>query len=327
MPVTPVGGLHHITAIAGPAQENLDFYAGVLGMHLVKKSVNQDDPGTYHLFYADGEGHPGTDLTFFPWAHMAPPRLGHGLSVEVSLTVPPASLDFWTGRLTRYGIRQDPIELRFGRRTLPLIDPHGLRVALVEAPDAATRTFAPWDDSPIAVERQIRGLESARLWEHSLALTSSFLSEVLGFRHIGTEGDWHRFAVGAGGTGEYVDVREVPSDTRRGAWGVGSIHHLAWRVADQAEQLAVRTQVDNAGRRPTPVIDRFWFKSVYFLEPGGVLFELATDGPGFAVDEDPKHLGESLVLPPWLESQRAAIAASLPPLSKPAVEATSRSPA
>ena len=141
---------------------------------------------------------------------------------------------------------------------------------------------------------------------------------MLGFRHIGTEGDWHRFAVGAGGTGEYLDVREVPADTRRGAWGVGSIHHLAWRVADEAEQLAVRTQVDGAGRRPTPVIDRFWFKSVYFLEPGGVLFELATDGPGFAVDEDPKHLGESLVLPPWLESQRAGIAAGLPPLSMPA---------
>ncbi len=137
MPVTPVGGLHHVTAIAGPAQENLDFYAGVLGMRLVKKSVNQDDPGTYHLFYADGEGHPGTDLTFFPWAHMAPPRLGHGLSVEVSLTVPPGSLDFWSERLTRYGVRQDPIELRFGRRTLPLVDPHGLRVALVEAPDVA----------------------------------------------------------------------------------------------------------------------------------------------------------------------------------------------
>ena len=134
MSVTPVGGLHHITAIAGPAQENLDFYAGVLGMRLVKKSVNQDDPGTYHLFYADGEGHPGTDLTFFPWSHMAPPRIGHGLGVEVSLTVPPASLEFWSQRLTRYGSRQEPMEVRFGRRTLPLVDPHGLRIALVEAP-------------------------------------------------------------------------------------------------------------------------------------------------------------------------------------------------
>jgi glyoxalase family protein len=250
---------------------------------------------------------------------MAPPREGHGLSVEVSLTVPPESLEFWSERLTRYGVRQHPLEVRFGRRTLALVDPHGLRVALVEAPDALARTFAPWDDSPIAVERQVRGLESSRLWEHNLAQSASFLTDILGFRHIGSEGDWQRYAVGAGGTGEYIDLREVPGHTRRGAWGVGSIHHLAWRVADEAQQLTVREAVDGAGRRPTPVIDRFWFKSVYFLEPGGVLFELATDGPGFAVDEDPKHLGESLVLPPWLESQRTAIEAGLPPLTTAAV--------
>ena len=154
----------------------------------------------------------------------------------------------------------------------------------------------------------------------SVALTGGFLTDVLGFRAAGREGDWHRFAVGAGGTGEYIDIREVPSETRRGSWGVGSIHHLAWRVADDAQQLAVRTQVDAAGRRPTPVIDRFWFRSVYFLEPGGVLFELATDGPGFAVDEDPKHLGESLVLPPWLEAQRREIEAMLPVLNAPALQ-------
>jgi len=317
MAVTAVGGLHHVTAISGPAQENLDFYSGILGMRLVKKSVNQDDTGTYHLFYADGEGHPGTDLTFFPWAHMAPPRIGHGLSVEVSLTVPDGTLEFWSERLAKYGVKQDPIEVRFGRRALPFADPHGQRVALVEAPDALTRLFAPWDDSPIVVERQIRGLESARLWEHSLELTASFLTDVMGFRHLGTEGDWHRYAVGDGGTGDYIDVREVPGQTRRGAWGVGSIHHLAWRVADEAHQASVRAQVETAGRRPTPVIDRFWFKSVYFLEPGGVLFELATDGPGFAVDEDPKHLGETLVLPPWLERERAAIEAQLPTLTAP----------
>jgi glyoxalase family protein len=315
MSITAVGGLHHVTAISGPAQENLDFYAGILGMRLVKKSVNQDDTGTYHLFYADGEGHPGTDLTFFPWAHMAPPRPGHGLSVEVSLTVPVGSLDFWSERLRKYGVRQEPDETRFGRRALPFTDFHGQRVALVEAPDALTREFAPWDDSPVLVEHQIRGLESARLWEHSLEPTSSFLREVLGFRHLASEGGWHRYGVGAGGTGEYVDVREVPAETRRGTWGVGAIHHLAWRVADDAHQAAVRAQVDTAGRRPTQVIDRFWFKSVYFLEPGGVLFELATDGPGFAVDEDPRHLGETLVLPPWLECERAAIEAQLPVLT------------
>ena len=312
--MTTVNGLHHVTAIAGPAQENLDFYSGVLGMRLVKKSVNQDDPGTYHLFYADAVGHPGSDLTFFPWTQMAPRREGHGLSVEVSLTVPPGSLAFWGKRLERYGVPLEKIETRFGHRVLPLADPHGLRVALVETGEASRRDFAPWDASPIDAAHQIRGLESARLLERDLALTRAFLEGVLGFEAAGVEHGWHRYAVAGGGSGKYLDVREAP-EARRGAGGIGSIHHLAWRVADAVQQLDIRQRIDAAGRRPTPVIDRFWFKSVYFFEPGGVLFELATDGPGFGVDEDIAHLGESLVLPPWLEPQRAAIASMLPPLT------------
>jgi glyoxalase family protein len=313
-----VGGLHHVTAIAGPAQENLDFYSGVLGMRLVKRSVNQDDPGTYHLFYADAEGHPGSDLTFCPWSQMAPRREGHGLSTEVSLAVPSDSLRFWADRLQRYGIKPDAVEQRFGRRVLPLADPHGLRLALVENAEATRRVFTPWTESPVPVERQVRGLDGARLRELELGPTTAFLTSVLGFHHVATEGGWHRYAAGDGPlTGNYVDVQETP-DTRRGAWGVGSIHHLAWRVADDPHQIEVRRRIDDANRRPTPVIDRFWFKSVYFLEPGGVLFELATDGPGFAVDEDPAHLGESLVLPPWLEVQRAAIESMLPPLRQAA---------
>jgi glyoxalase family protein len=315
-----VTGLHHITAIAGPAQENLDFYVGVLGMRLVKRSVNQDDPGTYHLFYADAEGHPGSDLTFFPWSHLAPPREGHGLAVEVLLTVPPGSLDFWSERFHRYGTPHDGIARRFGDRVLPFTDPHGLKVTLVEREDALGREFAPWDDSPIAVERQIRGLEGARLWERELAPSVSFLESVMGFTLVGSEGEWHRYGVAGGGSGQYVDIRAMPS-ARRGAWGVGSVHHLAWRVDDEAHQLAVRELVQEAGRRPTSVIDRFWFRSVYFLEPGGVLFELATDGPGFAVDEAPERLGETLVLPPWLEGDRVAIEAALPKLALPSVHA------
>jgi glyoxalase family protein len=311
-----VTGLHHVTAIAGPAQENLDFYAGILGMRLVKKSVNQDDPGTYHLFYADAEGRPGTDLTFFPWSHLAPSRQGHGLSSEVSLAIPGGSLQFWSDRLAHYGVTTAPVEQRFGARVIPATDPHGLRVALVESEDAAARPFTAWDESPVAAERQIRGLESARLRERELGPTTAFLTEILGFELLGSEGGWHRYGVAGGRSGQYVDVQEAASD-RRGAWGVGSIHHLAWRVDDPAHQIEVRGRVDAAGRRPTPVIDRFWFQSVYFVEPGGVLFELATDGPGFAVDEDPAHLGESLVLPPWLESNRAQITAVLPPLQQP----------
>jgi glyoxalase family protein len=312
--MSAVNGLHHVTAISGPAQENLDFYAGILGMRLVKRSVNQDDPGTYHLFYADAVGHPGTDLTFFPWAHMAPPRKGHGLSVEVALAVPVGSLDWWGERLVRYGVRAGHIETRFGERALPLVDTHGLDVALVETPDAASRAFTPWEESPVPVERQIRGLHAARLWERELVPTVTFVTTVLGFTQAGVENGWHRFAIGGGGSGQYLDIRERP-DLPRGQWGVGSIHHLAWRVDDESQQLALRGDVDAAGRRPTPVIDRFWFKSVYFLEPGGVLFELATDGPGFAVDESPEALGEKLVLPPWLEAQRREIEAALPPLA------------
>ncbi len=309
-----VNGLHHITAIAGPAQENLDFYAGVLGMRLVKRSVNQDDPGTYHLFYADAEGHPGSDLTFFPWAQMAPPRPGHGLAMEVSLEVPTGALEYWGARLTHYGTHPAPVETRFGQQVLPFIDPHGLRVALVEA-DAGLadreRRFTPWDGSPVPVERQIRGLFGAQLWEREAITTGNFLITVLGFEQLGSEHGWTRY--GFRNVPGIVDIRDAP-EARRGAWGVGSVHHLAWRVDDEEHQHEVRTRIEAVGSHPTPVIDRFWFKSVYFKEPGGVLFELATDGPGFAVDEDAAHLGETLVLPPWLDVHRAAIEQALPRL-------------
>jgi glyoxalase family protein len=307
-----VNGLHHITAIAGPAQENVDFYAGILGMRLVKKSVNQDDPGTYHLFYADAEGHPGTDLTFFPWTHMAPPRLGHGLATEVSLEVPFDSLAYWQARLHKYEARIEGQETRFGRRTLTFVDPHGLRLALVEGRDGSPRVFAPWSSSPVPANQQIRGLFGAQIWERDAGVTAAFLTTALGFTRLGSENGWTRYgfehAVGV------VDLRDAP-DARRGAWGVGSVHHLAWRVDDGRHQMVVREQVEVAGGQATPVIDRFWFQSVYFKEPGGVLFEIATDGPGFAVDEDPAHLGETLVLPPWLEAARTRIEAALPPLN------------
>ena len=306
-----VNGVHHITAISGPAQENLDFYAGILGMRLVKRSVNQDDPGTYHLFYADAQGTPGTDLTFFPWAQMAPPRMGHGLATEVSLEVPSGSLDYWAARLTTYGTHPDPVQSRFGDNVLPLVDPHGLRLALVESTRGVARPFTPWDGGPVPAERQVRGLYGAQVWERDAAATGAFLTGTLGFSRLASDDVVTRY--GFEGVAGVIDVRETP-DARRGAWGVGSVHHLAWRVDDAAHQLAMRRQIETAGSSPTPVIDRFWFQSVYFKEPGGVLFELATDGPGFAVDEDPAHLGEMLVLPPWLEPSRDRIEAVLPPL-------------
>jgi glyoxalase family protein len=305
-----VNGLHHITAIAGPAQENLDFYAGVLGMRLVKRSVNQDDPGTYHLFYADAEGHPGSDLTFFPWSQMAPARPGFGLAMEVGLEVPQGSLGYWNQRLERYGTHPGPPDTRFGDQVLAFADPHGLAVALVER--KAGRPFTPWDGSPVPPERQIRGLHGAQLWERNASETARFLTTVLGFQQLAAERGWTRY--GFPDTAGVADLRDAP-EARRGGWGIGSVHHLAWRVDDGAHQAEVRARVAAAGAQPTPVIDRFWFKSVYFKEPGGVLFELATDGPGFAVDEDAARLGETLVLPPWLEGQRDAIERALPPLS------------
>jgi glyoxalase family protein len=306
-----ITGLHHITCIAGDAQENVDFYSGVLGMRLVKKSVNQDSPGTYHLFYADAAGHPGTDLTFFPWPEMARAREGVGLAMELSLAVPLGSLTFWGERLKRHSVRTLAVETRRGNRALPFADPHGLPVVLHETGDS--REFAAWDESPVAAEHQVRGLHSVRLWHHDLQSTRAFLTTVLGFTEIGAEGEWSGFELGDGGSGRYLEIREIPG-AQRGAWGTGGIHHVAWRVPDDATELEVRQKISEARRRPTEVIDRFWFKSVYFLEPGGVLFELATDGPGFTVDEDPATLGEQLVLPPWLEEQRQEIERALPRL-------------
>jgi glyoxalase family protein len=309
--MTQLTGLHHITCIAGDPQENLDFYTGILGMRLVKKSVNQDSPETYHLFYADGEAHPGADLTFFPWPNMPSGRRGHGLTTEVALAVPRGTLDWWRDRLVRSAVTVGTPEIRRGERVLPVTDPHGLPLVLAETSDR--REFGPWERSPVPEDRQIRGLHSVRLWERELAVTGSFLTSVLGFTEQEEVDGWRRFALGDGGSGRFLEIRETPNE-HRGAWGVGSVHHVAWRVPDDDAELAVRERVAKARRRPTEVIDRFWFKSVYFLEPGGVLFEIATDGPGFAVDEDMSSLGEALVLPPWLEPRRGAIEAALPPL-------------
>jgi glyoxalase family protein len=309
-----ITGLHHVTAIAGDAQENLDFYVGVLGMRLVKRSVNQDVPGTYHLFYADAEGRPGTDLTFFPWPDLPPGRQGVGLTVEVALAVPAGALAYWAERLARAGAAGGESGSRFGEPVLPVTDPHGLPLVLVET--AERPEFVPWPESPVPPAYQIRGLHAVRMWERDLSSTAKFLTETLGFTHHGDEDGWRRFILGTGGSGRIVDIRELPAQPR-GTWGIGSVHHVAWRVPDETAELEVRARLAAAHRHPTEVIDRFWFKSVYFKEPGGALFEVATDGPGFAVDESAETLGERLVLPPWLEAQRASIEAGLPPLRLP----------
>jgi glyoxalase family protein len=307
--MTSVNGLHHVTCIASNPQKNLDFYAGILGMRLVKKSVNQDDPKTYHLFYADAEGRPGTDLTFFPWQHMQPARKGVGLATEVQLAVAPDTLSYWQKRFEHYGVKTGNAETRFGEKVLPFRDDDGLELALVET--AEERAFTPWEKSDVPEDQQIIGLHGARMWQRTLEQSANFLVNIMGFKYAGHEKGWHRYTVKGGGSGNFVEVQELPN-LGRGQWGTGSIHHLAWRVDDSDHEMQLRETIAKAGRRPTEQIDRFWFRSVYFMEPGGVLFELATDGPGFAVDEDPEHLGEALVLPPWLEPQRTEIEAGLP---------------
>jgi glyoxalase family protein len=318
--VTKVSGIHHITAIAGDAQENLNFYVTVLGLRLVKRSINQDAPDTYHLFFADGDGHPGTDLTFFPasaaWQQMAPARQGAGTWGEVSFAVPEGSLDYWESRLEELAVPVGKREIRFGEAVLPFGDPHGMILSLTEAQIHPGQGFTPWEGSNVPAEHQIRALSSVRLTVRQLEPTARFLAGSYGFEAGESDGPWTRYFVGEGLGGQRVDLRVDPS-APRGTWGTGAVHHVAFRVADQDQELTVRRQIMEAGGSPTDVVDRFWFKSVYVREPSGALCEIATDGPGFAVDEDEEHLGETLVLPPWFESRRGSIEAGLPELTLP----------
>jgi glyoxalase family protein len=304
-----VHGIHHVTAISGDARENLDFYTRVLGLRLVKRSVNQDAPDTYHLFYADAEGRPGSDMTFFPWPAARPARPGAGMAGEVSFAIPPGSLAYWQERLAAADLAVGELTTLFGESRLPFRDPHGLPLGLVES--SQTIETVPWGASPVPEARQIRGLHAVRLPVAVRGPSERFLTEGLGFRSIGQDGDWSRFAASDGGSSRWIDLREMP-DAPRGLWGTGGVHHVAFRVRNAEAQLEIRERVAAAGAQPTPVIDRFWFRSVYFREPGGVLFEIATDGPGFTADEEMDYLGERLILPPWLEDRRPEIEAVLP---------------
>ncbi|HXE56756.1 MAG TPA: ring-cleaving dioxygenase [Gemmatimonadales bacterium] len=308
-------GIHHVTAIAGDPQRNLDFYAGVLGLRLVKRTVNQDDPFTYHLYYGDGLGRPGSILTFFPWNDLPRGRAGAGQATAVAFAIGAESLGFWIERLLRHGIAYRRPTRRFGENVLAFSDPDGLGLELVAA--ARPGPYEPWEDSGVPPEHAIRGLHGVTLLEQDPAVARALLTATLGFREVDRHDGRIRLEAGAGGPSTFVDVQAAP-DFWSGRLGVGTVHHVAWRLPDDAAQREMRDRVVDAGRAPTDVIDRFYFRSVYFREPGGVLFELATDPPGFTVDEPPESLGTRLVLPPWLEPERATIERHLPPLRLPA---------
>lgn len=314
------GALHHVTAFAGDPARNLDFYGRVLGLRLVKRTVNFDDPGTWHLYYGDQAGSPGSILTFFPIPGMPRGSRGAGQASETAFSVPPASLPFWRERLAALGLPFAEPAPRFGAEVIAFEDPDGLALELVGDPAAAAWPGAASVDIP--AEHAIRGFFGVTLTVRDAARTASVLTSLLGYAPGVEEDGRLRFTAARedGAMAAVVDIVEAPS-AARGGDGAGAVHHVAFRVADTAAQEALRRRIAAAGHNVTPILDRQYFRSIYFREPGGVLFEVASDPPGFAVDEPAESMGGRLMLPEWLEPQRAAIERALPVLEKAEVTA------
>ncbi len=306
-------GIHHVTAISGPAQETVDFYSGVLGLRLVKRTVNFDDPGTYHLYYADGDAAPGSVLTFFPWAGDAlEGRAGQGQASAFAYAVAPGGVDAWGDRLTGAGVAWESSE-RFGERVLTTRATDGLAVEIIEGGETGTG----WADGPVPADAALGAFHSVTLCSAAPWATQEVLINALGYQVEGAEDGRTRLVHPAADRASAVDLFCEPGDGAA-RMGVGTVHHVAFRVPDQDAQQAVREKLIEAGLKPTDEIDRQYFRSVYAREPGGILFEIATDPPGFAVDEDPAALGQALKLPAQYESMRAQIERRLPALSVPA---------
>jgi glyoxalase family protein len=310
-------GIHHLTAISAKPRENLAFYTGLLGMRLVKKTVNQDDVSAYHLFYADGKANPGTDLTFFDFP--APPeQRGTNSIVQTGLRVAgEGSLAYWRDRLRKSGAHTGDVMENDGRLTLPFEDPEGQRLVLTD--DGGTGPASPWEKSPVPVEHQIRGLGPIVLSVHDCARTAVVLTAVMNMRHARSyaapdeQGEVRVFSMGEGGPAAELHVIEQKR-TPMARQGAGGVHHVAFRTPDETQyhawtQRLRELRIPNSGE-----VDRFYFRSLYFREPNGILFEIATDGPGFATDESMETLGERLALPPFLEPRRAEIEAGLKPI-------------
>lgn len=294
-----VSGIHHVTAIASDPQRNIDFYTRFLGLRLVKKTVNFDDPGTYHFYYGDSQGSPGTILTFFPWPHARPGRHGNGQVTVTSFAVPRQSMGAWVEKLSKADIPFNGPVTRFGDEVIGFVDPDGLKLEFVGCTDGAGH--------------DIESFHSATIAEEGYERTARLLTDTMGLQFAGSEGNRFRFTAAGGGPSKIVDVLCSP-DAPRGHISAGNVHHIAWRTPDAEQQLRWRGILVGLDYDVSPVMDRNYFESIYFREPGGVLFEIATDGPGFAVDEPIASLGQQLKLPPEYESMRSRIEAALPPV-------------
>jgi glyoxalase family protein len=309
-----MAGLHHITAIAGKALQNYGFYTRTLGLRFVKRTVNFDDPGTYHFYYGDESGRPGTILTFFPWEHAAAGRGGVGQAQQTSFRVPARSLGYWTHRFIEKGVKHEPLEKRFGESVLAFSDPDGMSLALVGVPDAENEPG--WSNGDVPAEHAIRGFHGVTLLLDSATRTGAVLTDVFGMKEVAREGAVIRYRAPEAAEGAIVDIYEAKGFLP-GRQGRGSVHHIAFRAADDAAQEEMARKLVTRHRlQPTEQRDRNYFRSIYFREPGGVLFEIATDIPGFAVDEPVASLGQALKLPAFLESHRAEIEKVLPPLDE-----------
>ena len=300
-------GIHHITAIVGDPQENVDFYAGVLGLRLVKKTINFDDPDTYHLYFGDETAKPGTIITFFPWGNAYKGKIGDGQVGVTSYAVPAGALAFWEKRLEKFKVPFST-KTRFGEQYITFDDPHGLHLELVERQDGEPNT---WGIGEVTKDVAIKGFGGATLYTANAEKTAELLETVMGLEKIGEEDDLMRFRA-ASDLGNLIDVKLSRVGT--GQMGVGTVHHIAWRAQDDADQLDWKEQVEAYGLGVTPVQDRNYFNAIYFREYGDLLFEIATDPPGFAIDESPEALGEALMLPEQYENQRKNLQRNLPPI-------------
>ena len=307
---SPIVGLHHVTAIASGPQQNLDFYTQVLGLRFVKRTVNFDDPGTYHFYFGDDAGSPGTILTFFPWPHAARGVAGVGEVTKTAFSVPLNSLEYWVQRLSDQTVLVERSGKRFDEEVLTFADPDGMKIEIVAHADAGAANAPRFSSVP--PEHAIRGFFGVTLLEHR-ADETTFILNVMGFRKVAEEGNRLRVSVEGNALGNHIDLLIDPK-AGYGHSGAGSVHHIAFRAKDDAAQLEWREEIAKH-LNVTPVLDRTYFHSIYFREPGGVLFELATDPPGFALDEPLESLGDELRIPEWLESKREMIDRRLVPIT------------